>query len=809
MRQEEISNFNDSFERYKDRITNLSHEFEFGLFLNIFRQSLPVLIGLFLAALIIAFTYLHFAEPVYSASTKLQLGKSDQANQILNVGEYMADDQLSAELELLRSNLLIAETVKKMDLGIRYYEEGEVRKSEHYRSSYYKVDIVGIKDSSIIGQDIYIDFEESGTFELTLGATTYGPFSSGEEISIPQLDFVVLAMRPDAFNKSAYGNDSFFVITSVNSLVPYFSKALSVSILNPTAKTILISTKDGNARLARDFAAQHAKTYLLYDTKRKEESAENILLFINSQLDTVSQNLRNAEFLLNSFKQEHKITNLSNISNVYLDRMTSYQDDLLEIELQEDLLSEISKVTQNVTDDIDVYNLISLLVGTKYEETVSELLKELQALLKEREEIFFDVTEENKRTKSLDYQIDIQKRLIVQSVNSLKDKLKSRKTIISSKEKEMEETFVGMPAKELEYARYQRLFDINEKYYIILLQKKIEYRISKAGYVSDNKILTVAALSSKPISPLTGLTYISAIGAALLLSVLFLMIRYLVHNNITSLNEIAKRSQASIGVLGLIPKFSEEVPVSQLIVDKNPKSLIAESFRSIRTNMQFVDNEPGSKTVAITSTVSGEGKTFTALNLAGIIAFSGKRVVLLDLDMRKPKIHKGFDVENDKGMSTILIGKDEINDCVKTSPIASLDFITAGPVPPNPSELILSERMANTIEALKKSYDYIVIDNPPVGLVTDGINAIKNADYPIYIFRADYSKTHFVQNVDRLINENGISKLSVILNGVDIERNSYGNYYGYGYGYAYGSSYGDGYYSTGKPRKWWQKIFNR
>ena len=241
------------------------------------------------------------------------------------------------------------------------------------------------------------------------------------------------------------------------------------------------------------------------------------------------------------------------------------------------------------------------------------------------------------------------------------------------------------------------------------------------------------------------------------------------------------------------------------MVDKSPKSLVAEAFRSVRTNLQFISNEPGSKIIALTSTISGEGKTFVAINLAGIIAFSGKRVVIIDLDMRKPKIHIGFSVENSIGMSTLLIGKNCVEEAIQRSNLENLDIITAGPVPPNPSELIISKRMDEILEHLRTIYDVIIIDNPPVGLVSDGIAMIQKADYPIYIFRADYSKRNFIQNVDRLFNEANIKRLSVLLNGVDIDRKNYGYNYGYGYGYGYGTSYG--YYDDEKEKLLRKKSF--
>jgi capsular exopolysaccharide synthesis family protein len=814
MRQEEISNFNDSFERYKDRITNFSNDFEFGLFIFIAKRSLPVILAIIASILLLAFIYLRYTEPIFQASTTLQLENSDKANKVLQVSEYVDDELLSSEVELLRSRLLMSRTIDRMNLNIRYFVQGEVRSTERYLNQPFEVRPVVVKDSSICNTPIFINFKTDRSFNVRVNDEVYGDFTIGSTCSIPKLDFEVFIIQQDFIGPEESTNEYFFSVTDKRSLLTYFYPRLTVKTLSQTAKTIRLTVEDGNPALANAFVMNHVSAYMDYDKERKKESSENILHFIDNQLDTVAQNLRNAEFLLNSFKQEHKMTNLSSISSVYLDRLTSFQDDILAIELQEDLLTEVSSATERMTKEIDVYNLISLLVGTEFESTISNLLLDLQELLKEREELLFDVTGENAFTQSLDYRIDIQKRLIAESISSLATKLQSRRKIMETKEKEIERTFIGMPAKELEFARYQRLFDINEKYYTILLEKKIEYRISKAGFVTDNRVLEQASVPSRPISPIKSLTYGGAVGFALLISAVFLIIKYLLHNNITSLNEIAKQSQASIGILGLIPKFKENVPVSQLIIDKNPKSLIAESFRTIRTNLQFLDNTEGSKILSITSTISGEGKTFIAINLAGIIAYSGKKVILIDLDMRKPKIHKGFDVENVNGMSTVLIGKDSVDNCINKSSIDTLDFITAGPVPPNPSELVISEKMQEILDDLKTKYDLVVVDNPPVGLVTDGVNSIKNADYPIYIFRADYSKKHFVQNVDRLINENGISKLSVILNGVDVERNKYGYYYGYGYGYGYGyaydSNYGSGYYNTTQTKKpWWKKLIGR
>ena len=275
------------------------------------------------------------------------------------------------------------------------------------------------------------------------------------------------------------------------------------------------------------------------------------------------------------------------------------------------------------------------------------------------------------------------------------------------------------------------------------------------------------------------------------------------HNEVTSLEEVEKHTNASR--LGIIPKYKYKIPVSMLLVDKNPKSIISEAFRSVRTNLQFISNNPGPKVIAVTSTISGEGKTFIAINLGGVIAFSGKKVIVLDLDMRKPKIHLGFNAENTRGMSTLLIGKDTMANCINHSILENLDFITAGPIPPNPSELIISTAMNELIDTLKKTYDIIIIDTPPVGIVTDGTPIIQAADYPIYILRANYSKKLFLRNINKLMEENNVKHLSVILNNAEMQHSKYGYTYGYGYGYNYGyggyyGGYGYGYYDEDKPK---------
>jgi len=794
-----ISNNNTNFEDYRERITNFSNEFEFGLFLYILKKSLAWILIIFGILLFIAFLYIRYSVPVFEASTIIQISKNNTAQKVLDVGQIYEDNSLSGEIELIRSKFLIRKAVGNLPLEISYYVKGDILNDEKYGSSAYQIEIVEIKDSSIIGKKVFLDFLSDGYLNLELGN-----YSSDHEflfdglINTPQVSFFIRYSNRENLYSDDFSNSYFFVINNQAALVNKFFRGIDVTVLNLSAQTIKIGLKYSNARLSMDFVDELAQQYINYDLEKKSLSSKSVLNFIDIQLDTVFNELNDLELLLQSFKKEHKVTNIDHISNTYVENYARLEEELLNIELEESVLGQIWQSSQS-NDEIELFNLIPFLAGTEYEGLLSRMIESIHDLEIQREEYLYTGTIENERVEAINFQLNIQKNLLFESIKNLRMRIIAKKSAIESKIAEYEKLFIEMPTKEMEFTRLNRLYQINEKYYTMLLQKQIEYRISKAGFVTNNQILEPSVMPGAPISPKKNVVYISFIIAAFLISLIFIIIRYLTHTNITSINEITRLSYASIGTLGIIPRYEEDIPNSMLLVDKNPKSVLAESFRSVRSNLQFVNNNPGAKLISITSTISGEGKTFIAINLGAIISFSNKKVIILDLDMRKPKIHKAFEVENIKGMSSLLIGKAKIEDCIQKSRIDNLDFINGGPITPNPSELILNDELVKIIDKLKEDYDYIISDNPPVGLVTDGIALIQKADIPIYIFRADYSKKQFVQNVDRLKNENLIHGLSVILNSVDINRNRYGYNYGYGYGYGYGYSYG--YYEERMKKK--------
>ena len=433
----------------------------------------------------------------------------------------------------------------------------------------------------------------------------------------------------------------------------------------------------------------------------------------------------------------------------------------------------------------------------------------------QRNSLLLDATVQHPQIRLIDRQIEDSKIRLNKNIDNALSTLQSQFALLKEEYQKYIDDMKRMPGLQSKYERLEKMAAIRNGFVNHLFEEKSNYLIAGAGIVSDYVVLEKAKTDPTPVSPNESVIKLMGLAVGLILGLIMIVIRYLMHNTITSVEDVEKKTTAPL--LGVVPRYKEELERSQVVVTQDPKSAITEAFRAVRTNLQFISSNPGSKVISTTSTIPGEGKTFVSLNIAAILTLLNKKVVILDFDMRKPRLDKIFDVESHRGISTILSGQTKVDDCIMESGIPNLDFITSGPVPPNPSELILLPKLGEVLEYLKTKYDYIIIDTPPIGLVTDALEILKISDYPIYILRAAYSNRSFVHTINRTITESKVKNLSVIIN--DFGRgasgygyaygNSYGYNYGYGYGYGYGSKYGEGYYTSEtkkKPKSWLGRL---
>ena len=550
-------------------------------------------------------------------------------------------------------------------------------------------------------------------------------------------DIYIRTIKNNNIRELLNSNQIYFQINNRASLISKFKPFLNINQIDEKAKTIEISYDYYNARLSFDMVQSVLNEYLDWERDSKQTAANRTIKFIDTQLDSLSRVLKSSKDSLNNYQKRVKILNPDEYGQKLSENVNALSDKVLELDEELYTLQLISNKIKNNPNRLEIYRLIPEMVGKKsFEGSVLRQIEDLNELLETKDDLLREVTNENIQVVIINERLKNRISSIKNSIQVIEERLLNEKNIINKKLNEIEATYFGLPEKKMEYQRLKYIEELNNRYFSIFTEKKIEYELSNAGYTTSNRILKTAKLSDTPVSPNKKIIYGILCSLGFLIGLGLLILRYLTYNDIISMQDLEKILPSGINLLGAVPLSKKKMKYSEVIVSESSKSRMAEAIRSIRSNMSFVKKD--AKVIAISSSISGEGKTFVILNLAGLIAANGKKTLVIDLDLRKPKIHHGFGVENIEGMSNLISGISELSTVIQHSEIPNLDFITAGPIPPNPSELIQSKKMTEIIELLKNKYDSIMIDNPPVGIVSDGIKMLAEADIPLYVFKANY-----------------------------------------------------------------------
>ncbi|AEA44039.1 GumC family protein [Fluviicola taffensis] len=742
----------------------------------------------------VAFFYLRYTKPVYDSTTLIQLVEKDQGKQLLEIDNINKRIDISTEIELLRSQLLFDMTIARMNMNVSVFSKGKILTEEKYHQNTFTILPYSLSDSSLCDIPIWIETLENRKIRLSysLLGRNYSKVSAiNQTIKTSHFEIGFKVNNWQSLKQEDVSNDLYFTFNNQKNLAARLISNLEVNPVDANAKTIELRYTGNNPELCRDIIKSVSLTFFNYDEEMKRKGADNILAFIQIQLDSISGELKDSKDSLTDFQRKSHLTDPEGTGGSLSENMDKFQDILFDLENELTTLKVVNSKLKTEPNRLDIYRLIPEMLGKSYESSLTKQITDLNTLLERKEELLTNVTENNSELKNLNTRIQSKIQYIRRSIEVIQERIRSQVQVISGKIGEIEGEYIKLPQKKMEYNRLKSLQDLNEKYYTLLTEKKVMYSISNAGYTSSNRVLNEASLSSIPFSPNRKMVYASFIFIGFVFGIGFLFIKYITFNEINTIEDLKNLLPDKITILGNIPQLKETSEYSQLMVHSSPKSILAESMRNIRTNLSFVN--PNAQVIAISSSISGEGKTFVALNLAGIISLSGKKTIVIDLDLRKPKVHLGLNVSNEAGISNLIVKQAELDSCIRKSEIDNLDFITAGPIPPNPSELILSDSFFEILEELKSRYDIVIIDNPPVGLVTDGVQILAKADIPIYIFKAHYSKRIFAGRVRELFEMNQISHLNIILNGTKNFKGKYG--YGYGYGY------GQGYYEEENKKK--------
>lgn len=740
---------------------------------TVLRKSILWIVVIFVITNTLAYLAIRWTKPLYESQSELKLDVKSDASELGLTGftENKNLNVISGEIELIKSKLFTSKVIETVDLDVSYYTAGQVLNDEKYKASPFEIDYK-LKNSSIRDQRIYVEIQDEQSFKISFnGEEKYEEtiYKFGEVVSHPSIDLIL--NQTEFFNLDG-DKKYFFTINSESSLIAYFEKNLTVEPLNLNANTIRIALKDHNKYKAKDLVNAIDTIYLNYTQQEKSRENNQKIAWLNDELEEIENELEGYEDYFENFTIKNRTSNLDEDLKRTIESINKIDSQRYEVTQR---IASVQSIIENLDKEIDrevieanPYQLPPYIVNSFTQ--LTELIEEREQLKLSYKESTFALTKVDNEINSLQARLNAQ-------LNSLLEKQQNILKDLIIRKKKLEDSFVELPEKSTELKKNQRFFALYEEFYLSLMQSKAQYQIAQAGTTTEFKILSPANLPSAPISPNKLIIYGIGLVSGFMFSFLFVAVRYLMHNKVTTVSELEKLTTAPI--LGAVPVASEKMEITRLVIDQSPKSAVSEALRSIRTNIEFMLHNDVKRVISVTSTIGGEGKTFVSVNLGGIIALSKKKALILDLDMRKPRVHLSFsDKNSDKGMSTILINKHSIEDSIVKTSVENLDYIPAGPTPPNPSELLLNGEFENLINQLKNYYDLIILDTPPVGLVTDGVLAMKKADLAIYIVRANYTKKLFLSTLNRLINVNQFKNLAVVLNASSTTGS---NSYGYGY----------------------------
>lgn len=765
-----------------------TQEFDLTRLIVVFRKNLVWILFILFCSLLGAYFFIRYTKPLYESKSQLKLDLNSDARAVgfskmdASLENYSTASKLIGEMEYIKSSLVLNELNTCADLRISYYALGDILFEERFQNNPIVLQYT-VLNPNLLNQRINITIESPSEYKYSYqwyGSLIEGNANFGNMITTVG---IVFKIDKTAFFSSENTKDFFCIVYSQDAIQGNLYQNLSVDIENVDANVIAVRFKDYNKNKAAFIVNFVDSVYLEKTVELKTSKHEKTLNFLRTSLGKTEKDLLDSEKDLEEFIRKNKSAEIKSLYDKVYTKI-----DNLELEKTELLrrLYLFNDLQESIEKEHDLESFSPAMIGIddpqliKSVEEYSKLRLEMQRVKASQS----DATFAFRRKQSM---LNNSKLSVLNQLSKNKHVLQKEIYTVNSDILKLESQITSLPSKETELARLKRHYDIYEKFYLLLLEKETEFEIARAGEIPNFVILSHASVPSAPFFPQAKMAYGFAMGFGFLISLILVLISYLLDSSLSSLKEI--ESGLPLPVLGGIPEYTKEkMDVSKLVVDQNPKSQISESLRSIRTSLDFMTTTKGKKrTVSITSTISGEGKTFVAVNLAGILSQSGLKVVLLDLDMRKPKVHLSFGVSNEKGMSTLLIGKHNISECIHNTSMPNLHFIPSGPTPPNPSELIMRDEFKEVIDKLHETYDIVFIDSPPVGLVTDGILIMKHVDIALYVLRINYSKRSFKANLNKLAQTANFKQMGVIVNAVQNVHT-----YGYGYGYGYG------YYENGK-----------
>lgn len=723
---------------------------------------------------------------------------------------FSGGNNLENDILLFTSKNLAAEALKKLHFDVSYFASTNIKEIELYDKSPIKVEVdwdfpqmeTGMILLTMINEDQFkLNKEDKGFFDF-IAAKASGPidedilnkvYNFDEMIYSDRSKFIVRKLKP-----MRQGDKLSFTINNPVNTIDEYSRSISVRPLNSYGTVLQVSTVSTVVEKGRDYVNALMDSYLDYDLNEKNRISENTLKFIDEQMYIVEDSLRNVERRMLNFKVDNKLLDVNSEFGGVLSNIQSLEQTLQNMEFELGYYKTLQAYLEEKGKDYS--DIIAPSLMGVSDGSLSSLVAVLTQLSLDRRKLLTVVEEIHPSIKELDSQISKVRENIFENINNLVANTESRRRQINQKLSEYTREFSKLPQAESNYTNIFREYKLRENLYNYLLEKRAEAGIAKASNISDNSIVDYARRGSL-IFPKKSQNYGMAIGLGFFIPLAFLLGFHYLNNRI--MDQIQLKNAIRIPLLGTIGHSTKE---TNMIVAEHPKSMVSESFRSLRSALFYLASEKKSKRILITSSVSGEGKTFISLNLAAALALSGKKTVLIGLDLRKPKISEYVGVTNKVGLSSFLVDKATKEEIIIQTKYENLFIVPSGPVPPNPAELLLKDKMSTFLDHLSESFEIVIMDTPPLGLVSETMDLLRFSDVNLYIIRQDYTHKKYLLMINDLYANDQIRNFYAVFNGMRAGGDIYdfGGYnYGYGYNYSYmrKNKYTGNYYEDDEPKK--------
>ena len=772
----------------------------------------PWFVGAVIACLIAAWVYLYMSTPVYNISATVLIKddkKGGSAGMLSGLESLGLDGMISSsqnidnEIEVLHSKTIAKEVVENLGLYISYMDEDEFPSRNMYKTSPVQVSLTP-QEADLLEKPMIVEMalQPQGSMDVNvkIGDDEYQKhFEKLPAVFPTDRGTLAFFLTSDSISSSkrtleeTTGSEKITrnITATINNPLAVAKAYCKNMTIEPTSKTTsvaVISLKNSNVQRGKDFINKLLEMYNINTNNDKNEVAQKTAEFINERIGIISKELCSTEKDLESFKRGAGITDLTSDAQIALTGSAEYEKKRVENQTQINLLQDLQKYMQN-----EGYEVLPSNIGLQ-DLNLAAAINRYNEVLVERKRLLRTSTENNPTIINLDTSIGAMKENVQVSLDRVLRGLFITKADLDREASRYSRRISEAPGQEREFVSIARQQEIKAGLYLMLLQKREENAITLAATANNAKIIDDAIADDAPVSPKGKMIYLIALvlGVGIPVGVIYLL--ELTKFKIEGRSDVEKLT--CVPIVGDIPLTDEKQ--GAIAVFENQNNLMSETFRNIRTNLQFM-LENDKKVILVTSTVSGEGKSFISANLAISLSLLGKKVVIVGLDIRKPGLNKVFNIPRKEVGITQYLANPEKNlmDLVQLSDVSkNLYILPGGTVPPNPTELLARDGLDKAIETLKKNFDYVILDTAPVGMVTDTLLIGRVADLSVYVCRADYTHKNEYTLINELAEKDKLPSLCTVINGLDLKKRKYGYYYGYGkYGkyYGYGKRYGYGY----------------